>query len=99
MKDKKANNDLLDYLASIPYGDVAVYVKRINHQTAEITTVGEETLKYVNNDEALEDFTTMVKNLLNDNYNGEVNVKLTIKNGNIDMIGIFNTKLTKYKVS
>lgn len=98
MTDRKSNEDIINYLQSIAYGDVALYIKRVNHQNAEIITTAEETLKYADNNEAMQDFVAMVNKLLGNGYNGELNVKLVIKNGNIDMMGIFNKKVTKYKI-
>lgn len=92
----KADQDLIKYINDFAYGTAIVRVDRINGKTIKITTTGEETLKYVDNTEARRDLDSMVLNLIDIGYTGEATVKLTMKDGQIDLISVFNKKETKY---
>lgn len=92
----QSNKDLISYIDSIPYGSVVVRVERVNRKTTKITTTGEETLKYVDNDEAKNDLLGMIDNLIEIGYTGEAHVKLEMKDGKITLMGIFNKKETQY---
>lgn len=89
--------DIEELIESIPYGGISFSVDRVNRKTVKITTSGEETLRYVNNEEAVKDLIMMIKNLISAGYTGEAHVKLEMKQGNIVIMGIFNKKETQYK--
>lgn len=88
--------DLHSFIASVPFGVIHFQVNRVNRKTTEISVEAEETLKYVNNDEAKLDLDNFIKSLIDSRYSGEAHVKLEMKDGNIRLIGIFNKKTTKY---
>jgi hypothetical protein len=88
--------DLYQLIESIPYGDVQLTIKRVDRKTAQITTVSNETLRYVNNQEAIGDLNDMLNRLVDAGFSGEAHIKLEMKNGNIQIIGIFDQKDTKY---
>lgn len=94
---KQEHKDIINYIESIPFGDVSLKVKRVNKKTVEVTTVGRETLRYVNNQEALDDLFNMFKNLLETSFSGDVNVKLELKDGQIKLLSLYNEKQTHYK--
>lgn len=94
---KQAEKDLLQYLDSIPYGNVTISIQRERGQTRRIFTVAEETLRYVDNEEAKNDLLSMIDNLTQTGFTGEANVKLTMKGGQIELVSIFNKKETEYK--
>ena len=93
----KADKDLLGDVNDIPYGTAILRIDRVNGNTVKITTTGEETLRYINNQEAVDDLVGMVRNLIDISYTGEANVKLSMKDGQINLVGIINKKETKYK--
>lgn len=88
--------DLSKYIDSVPYGEIDVKIRRIDRKTTEITTVAEETLRYVNNEEALHDLDRLMSNLIESKFTGSAHVKLQMKDGQIQIIGVFNTKKTNY---
>ena len=88
--------DLQSYIDSIPYGAVSLRVERVNRKTVKIVTTGENTLKYINNEEAKKDLDDIVNNLIQTGYSGNAHVKLEMKDGKINLMGIFDTKETKY---
>ena len=92
----QANKDLINYIESIPYGTVYLQVLRENRKIKAITTTAEETLRYVNNDEARNDLDNMLKSLIESGYTGEANVKLSMNDGQIKLLSVFNKKETKY---
>lgn len=92
----KQIRDLAAYIDSIPFGDVEIKVKRVDRKTTEISTVALETLRYVNNQEALRDLDSLLTNLINTGHSGEAHVKLEMKDGQIRLVGIYTKKHTQY---
>lgn len=92
----EANKDLINYIESIPFGKVSIKVERTNRKTTRVTTVGEETLRYVDNAELRKDLDNMVGNLIESGFTGESHVKLTIKDGQVQLLSIYNQKETNY---
>lgn len=88
--------DLINYIDAIPYGDISLKVQKRDRRVTKITTTGEETLRYVENEEAQKDLDNMVKQLIESGYSGDANVKLSMKDGKIWQISIFNKKETNY---
>lgn len=88
--------DLYQLVESVPYGEINVTIRRIDRKTAQLSTVSEETLRYVDNQEALNDLGNMVTRLIEAGFSGEAHIKLEMKNGNIQIIGIYDKKDTKY---
>jgi hypothetical protein len=88
--------DLHGYIEQFPFGDVTIKVKRIDKKTAEVETYGEETLRYVNNDEAIRDIDKLLHNLLDTSFSGQAHIKLTMKDGNIQIVSVFDSKQTNY---
>lgn len=88
--------DITSYVGGVPYGDVTLTVKRIERKTTEVTTISEETLRYVDNQEALHDLNRLFENLIDAKFTGDAQIRLSLKDGQIQLIGVFNTKKTKY---
>lgn len=88
--------DLHSYIESVPYGEVDIQIKRVDHKTVTISTVAEETLRYVDNSEAIRDLDRMVLELINTGFSGQAHVKLEMKDGQIKLLGIFDKKQTTY---
>lgn len=88
--------DIHAYIEAIPYGDVEFVVRRVNRKTTTVETRGQETLRYNNNDEALGDINTILKNLSEASYNGRATIELEYKDGDIVLVGIHDEKATKY---
>ena len=95
----RANNyirDIHSYVENIPFGDVDIQVKRVNRKTVLVTTVAEETLRYVNNTEAQQDIMNLIQKLIDASFSGEAHIKLLMKDGQIQLVGIFDKKQTTY---
>jgi hypothetical protein len=88
--------DIYNLIESVPYGDINLSIKRVDRKTAQLSSVSEETLRYVNNQEALTDLHTMLKRLIEASFTGEAHIKLEMKDGQIRIIAIFDKKDTKY---
>lgn len=88
--------DLTRYIDAVPYGEIDVQIKRIDRKTTAIVTVAEETLRYVSNEEALRDLDRLFSKLIDTKFSGDAHVKLQIKDGQIQIIGVFNKKKTNY---
>ena len=88
--------DLYQHIEDVPYGEMELKIKRVDRRTVEVTTYSTETLRYVDNEEALKDLTDMLKRLTDARFTGEAHIKLDMKDGNIQIIGIFDKKDTKY---
>lgn len=72
-------DDLHKYIETVPYGGINFRVERVNRKTVRIITTAEETLKYVDNKEAIKDLGSMLNQLIDTSYTGEVQVKLELK--------------------
>jgi hypothetical protein len=88
--------DIYEYIESINFGEADVHIKRIDHRTVQLSTLSEETLRYVDNAEAVKDLINMVQRLVEASFSGEAHIKLEMKDGNIQLIGIFDKKNIKY---
>jgi hypothetical protein len=88
--------DIYQLVESVPFGDVSILIKRVDRKTTQLSTDSQETLRYVNNQEALNDLINMVTKLMEASFSGEAHVKLDMKDGNIRIIGIYDRKDQKY---
>ncbi len=88
--------DLQSYIDSIPFGEVDLQIKRVDRKTVEIKTVAKETLRYVDNQEALRDMDKLLTNLIESKFSGDAHLQIEMKDGNITLLGVFNTKHSKY---
>lgn len=88
--------ELRSYIDAIPYGDVDLRIKRVRHKTVEIETTSEETVRYEDNQEARKDLDKIVTELVERRFNGDVHIKLKLKNGDIRLLGVFNNNHRKY---
>ena len=95
-RTQKYIKDIYQLIESVPYGDVNIVIHRIDRKTAQLSTVSEETLRYVNNQEAITDLSQMITKLIEASFSGEAHIKLDMKDGQIKLIGIFDKKDTKY---
>lgn len=89
--------DISSYTDAIPYGNVSIQVERVNRRTTQVTTVGQETLRYTDNEECLKDLLTFIRTLLDDNHTGDVQFGLDMKQGQITLLTIKNTKKVQYE--
>lgn len=88
--------DLHSYIEGIPYGDVDIRIRRVKNKTVQIETVAEETLRYVDNEEAKTDMLKLIDKLIEAGFSGEAHIKLDMKAGQINILGIFDKKETTY---
>lgn len=97
MKDKYLK-DLIDYIDSIPYGEVGFIIQKVNRHVVKVTTEGAETLRYNPQDETdpRADLNLMLDNLAKTSYSGEVSLKLDYKDGTITLLTIYDKKQTNY---
>lgn len=95
-RTQKYIKDVYQIVESVPYGEVTVTIKRVDRKSVQLSTISQETLRYVNNEEAVADLTDMIGRLVEASFTGEAHIKLEMKDGNIQIIGIFDKKDTKY---
>lgn len=95
-RSPKYIQDLYKYIESIPFGELDIRIKRIDRKTVQLSTLSEETLRYVDNTEAIKDLVGMVQRLVEAGFSGEAHIKLDMNDGNIKLIGIFDKKNIKY---
>lgn len=95
-RTQKYIKDIYQLVESVPYGDINIVIHRIDRKTAQLSTISEETLRYVNNEEAIKDLSQMITKLIEASFSGEAHIKLDMKDGQIRLIGIFDKKDTKY---
>jgi len=88
--------DLQSYIDSVPFGTVKFEVKRVDRKTVLIETEGEETLRYVDNNEAIKDLSKLIMDLINTSFTGDAKLKLQMKDGQIQIVSVYSTKETKY---
>lgn len=95
-RTQKYIKDVYQLVESVPYGEITVSIRRVDRKTVQLSTISEETLRYVNNEEAVADLNDMIGRLIGASFSGEAHIKLEMKDGNIQIIGIFDKKDTKY---
>ena len=95
-RTQKYIKDLYQLIESVPYGDITVSIRRVDRKTTEISTDSQETLRYVDNQEALTDLNNMILKLIEASFSGEAHIKLDMKDGQIKIIGIYDRKNTQY---
>lgn len=88
--------DLTSYVEGVHYGSVSLIIDRHKRSTVSITAQGMETLRYTDNAECIKDIITFITNLLDDDHTGSVDFSIDMKNGQITLLAIKNTKTTKY---
>lgn len=88
--------DIQQYVDRVPYGEVQFTVKRINNKVVEIQTNSVETTKHRENKSAEEEIVALLKALEAANYTGNITFNISIKNGQVEQIGHYNMKQTKY---
>jgi hypothetical protein len=96
MQDKWLK-DIRSYVDAIPYGQVQVEVERVDRRTVQVITVGFETLRYTDNAECLKDLLAFITSLMDDEHTGDVQFGLDMKQGNITLLTIKNTRRTNYQ--
>ncbi len=90
--------DLESYVDAIPYGSVSIpNIERVNRKVTTVTTVGQETLRYQDNNECVKDILSFITSLLDDKHTGQVDFGVEMKDGNITLLTIRNTKKTNYQ--
>lgn len=95
-RTQKYIKDLYQLVESVPYGEVNIVIRRVDKHTAQLSTTSEETLRYVSNQEALNDLADMITKLIEASFSGEAHIKLEMKDGQIKIIGIYDKKDIKY---
>lgn len=89
--------DIESYVDSIPYGNINIpQIEKVNRRVTVVTTVGVETLRYDDNQEAVKDILNFVVSLVDDKHTGDVEFKIEYKEGNISLLAIKNTRKTTY---
>ena len=96
MAISKQDKDLLNQIKTVRYGNMKFEVERERGKTKRITIQSEETLRYVDNTEATRDILQMVAQLTGSGFTGEHHVKLSMKDGDIQLISIYNLEETTY---
>jgi hypothetical protein len=81
---------------SIPYGQLEVIVTRINRHTTKVTTVQNETLRYNDNSQAAKDIIDFLSGLVDAGHTGKVQFEVSLKEGQINLLGITNTEEKQY---
>lgn len=90
--------DLESYIDSIPYGTVSIpEIQRVNRKVTTVTTVGSETLRYTDNNDCVKDILAFLTSLIDDKHSGTVDFGVEMKDGNITLLTIRNTKKTNYQ--
>lgn len=90
--------DLESYVDAIPYGSISIpNIERVNRKVTTVTTVGQETLRYQDNNECVKDILSFITSLLDDKHTGQVDFGVEMKDGNITLLTIRNTKKTNYQ--
>ena len=95
-RTQKYIKDVYQLVESVPYGEITVSIRRVDRKTVQLSTISEETLRYVNNEEAVSDLNDMIGRLIGASFSGEAHIKLEMKDGHIQIIGIYEKKDTKY---
>lgn len=88
--------DIESFTDSIPYGQVDITVERVNRHTVQVSTVGVETLRYVNNEDCIKDIVEFIGSLVDEEHTGEVQFGVVMKQGQMKLLTIKNTKKTNY---
>lgn len=88
--------DIHSYSEAVPYGDISLTIKRVNRKTVAIISEGTETLRYTNNEEAIQDILTILKDLAASGYTGKAELQLEYKEGQIRLVGIHDKKEIQY---
>lgn len=89
--------DIRSYVDGIPYGHVSLDVERVDRHTVQVITVGFETLRYTDNNECVKDILAFITSLLDDSHTGDVQFGIDMKQGQITLLTIKNTRRTNYQ--
>ena len=88
--------DVESYTDAIPYGAVHIDLERVDRHTTQVTTVGLETLRYVDSNECVKDILAFITSLIDDNHTGDVQFSVDMKQGQLTLLTIKNTRRTQY---
>ena len=89
--------DIESYADGVPYGDVQVKITRVNRRVTKTQLTATETLRYRDNQEALDDINVFLQGLVDVGHTGEVQFQVVIENGQIKLLAITNTRETSYE--
>lgn len=97
IKIPKWVSDIQSYVESRPYGSVSIpEIVVVNRKVTQITTEGQETLRYTDTEAALADVSAILQNLVNIGYSGNAHIECTYKDGQISLLTIHDKKQTRY---
>jgi len=88
--------DLTSYVEGVPYGSVSIIIDRHKRTTVGVTTQGTETLRYTDNNECVKDILGFITSLIDEKHSGSVDFSIDMKDGQITILAIKNTKTTHY---
>lgn len=89
--------DIQSYIESRPYGTVTIpEITIVNRKVTQITTEGQETLRYTDTESAIADITSILQNLAKSGYSGNAHIECTYKDGAISLLTIHDKKQTRY---
>jgi len=89
--------DIQSYIESRPYGSVSIpEIVVVNRKVTQITTEGQETLRYTDTEAALADIQAILSNLKDVGYSGNAHIECTYKDGQINLLTIHDKKQTRY---
>ncbi len=74
-RTQKYIKDVYQLVESVPYGEITVSIRRVDRKTVQLSTISEETLRYVNNEEAVADLNDMIGRLIGASFSGEAHIK------------------------
>jgi hypothetical protein len=80
----------------VSYGVLEHKVTRVNRHTTKVTSTTTETLRYTDSGQALVDIVTFLEGLIDSKHTGTVQFEVAIKDGDINLLAIKNTRETKY---
>lgn len=89
--------DLRDHLETVPYGDVTVSFKRVNHKTVEMIPSTVETVKHESVEEYLKDLILFIKALERNEHSGHVTLEIDWKRGSINTLGYHTETKKEYR--
>lgn len=89
--------EIREVIDTVPYGEVAFSVRRINNVTVEVSHHAVETVKRPNTEEYLKDIIIVLQSLARDGHTGKVTLELEYKQGNINTLGYLTQTKKEYR--
>lgn len=92
-------NDLDRLVVGMTFGEVDVRITRHRSKTSKVTYSKDYKLVPKTTDEAISDIEKLLNNLLNSDFDGELQFAIDIKGGTIKMLTIKNKETKNYGAS